>query len=179
MTFDREKFKTLVHYICDKCAENPSKLGKTKLNKVPWHVDMAAFKMTGKAVTGAHYIKRQFGPVADDFLSVIEDLVAEGAIAVRGGEYYGLDKYEYLSLKRPDLDHFSAKELDLINEMIRYVCDENTAASISAKSHDRIWELAEIGDNLPYYTVFARSGELTENDMAWAKSEARRLGYLG
>jgi hypothetical protein len=178
MQFDRSKFKALIHYICDKCAEDPSKLGKVKLNKVPWHVDMAAYKNRGRPVTGEIYRKGQFGPVADHLLETVDELAREGAIAIRGVEYYGHEKFEYLSLKRPDISMFDREEIDLINEMIRYVCDENSAASISAKTHDHIWALAQLGDTIPYQTVFARAGELTPDDMKWARAEAKRLGHL-
>ena len=55
------------------------------------------------------------------------------------------------------------------------VCDEHTARSIRKKSHDRAWELAEIGEHLPLYTALAVPGELTEKDMQWADEQIARL----
>jgi hypothetical protein len=37
MAFDREKFKSLVHYVCWRCMDDPSKLGSVKLNKILGH----------------------------------------------------------------------------------------------------------------------------------------------
>lgn len=177
MAFQKSKFKALIHYVCDKCSEEPAKLGATKIHKVPWHSDMLAYLRIGESITGERYVKRQHGPVAKHMLPVLRELVRDGAIAIRDVEYYGYEKTEYLALKRADVSVFSSSEVDIINDMIRYVCDENTAASISARTHDRIWELAEIGEEIPYHTVFAaRPGELTEDSLEWARREAKRLG---
>jgi hypothetical protein len=44
---------------------------------------------------------------------------------------------------------------------------------ISHASHDDIWEMAEIGEEIPLTTVFAVRGEVTEDDVAWADSEIK------
>lgn len=179
MAFRKRKFKSLIHYVCDRCSEEPEKLGAVKLNKVAWHADILAYRTLGDSVTGETYIKRQFGPTAKHMLPVLRELEKDGAIAIRDDSYYGYDKTEYIALKRADVSVFDAEEVDIINMMIRYVCDENTAASISAKTHDRIWELAEIGEHIPYFAVFAgRAEEITEDALRWARAEAERLGYL-
>jgi hypothetical protein len=176
MPFRKKKFRTLVHYVCDKCSEQPSKLGATKLHKVAWHADMIAYLQTGETITGETYVKRQFGPTAKHMLPTLDDLEKAGAIAVRDVDYFGYDKTEYVSLKKPDIGDFSAQEIDIVNDMIRYVCDENSAASISAKTHDRIWELAEIGEEIPFGTAFAGNpGEVTADSLKWATREIERL----
>ena len=60
---DREKFRSLVHYVCWRCADDPAKLGRVKLNKILWLTDFTSYYETGKPMTGARYVKRQFGPV--------------------------------------------------------------------------------------------------------------------
>jgi len=179
MHFRKRMFKSLIHYVCDRCSEEPKKLGAVKINKVAWHSDMLSYVRRGDSITGETYIKRQFGPTAKHMLAIVRELETEGAIVVRGVEYYGYEKTEYISLKKADVSVFDSEQVDIINMMIRYVCDENTAASISAKTHDRVWELAEIGEQIPYYAVFAgRAEEITEDTLRWARAEAVRLGYL-
>ena len=179
MAFRKRKFKALIHYVCDRCSEEPHKLGAVKLNKVAWHADTLAYRMHGDSITGETYVKRQFGPTAKHMLPILGELQKAGAIAIRDVSYYGYDKAEYIALRRADVAVFAPEEVDIINMMIRYVCDENTAASISAKTHDRIWQLADIGEPIPYYAVFAgRAEEITEATHRWAHAEAERLGYL-
>ncbi len=60
---NREKLKALVQYICFRCSD-PSLLGKTKLNKVLYYSDFAAYVRLKASITGEQYVKHQFGPVA-------------------------------------------------------------------------------------------------------------------
>ena len=71
---DWAKFKSAVHYICDKASSDPSVLGAIKLNKVLWYSDVINYLITGKPITGETYIKRQHGPVPKDIIRAIDEL---------------------------------------------------------------------------------------------------------
>jgi hypothetical protein len=168
---DEAKFDALVHYVCARC-EDPSKLGATKLNKILWYCDVGAYLYLGRSVTGATYVKRQFGPVPKDILASRQRLLASGAIAERDALYHGYPQKQLVALMLPDLRRFSADEISLIDAIIASICLNHTAASISNLTHDHVWEAAEIGEELPMYTIFAsRKGEIDEDDMAWAKAQ--------
>jgi hypothetical protein len=175
VSFDSEKFKHLVQYVCWRC-DDPAELGATKLNKVLWRADTQAYYLRGESITGARYVKRQFGPVPSAMVQTLRDLESEGALAIREEDYFGNAKKEFFALKRPDLSLFSAEEISLVDQSIEYVCRRHTARSISAETHDDIWNLAKIGEEIPYYTVFAsRLGEVTEDDIAWARTQIEEL----
>lgn len=168
--FNKEKFKNLVLYVCSKC--DPKELGSTKLNKVLWYTDMLSYVYLEKPVTGETYVKRQFGPVPKHVLTILAELEAEGLIATKESEYFGYDKKEYIALKKPNLALFTQEEISLIDAMIE-VIKEHTAKTISQASHDRIWELAEIGEEIPYHAVLASEiGEIDEEDIKWAMKSA-------
>ena len=78
---DRDKLKALTHYIIARC-EDPRILGSIKLNKILWASDLWAYVHWGKPITGEHYIKQQFGPVAGT-VGLINELQAEEKIVVR------------------------------------------------------------------------------------------------
>src|SRR5687767_11549584 len=80
--FDRDRFKSLVHYICWRC-EDPRILGSVKLNKVLWYTDRIHYLRAGQPVTGATYVKQQSGPTARALSPVIAELEKEGAVATR------------------------------------------------------------------------------------------------
>jgi len=174
MLFEKEKFKRLVHYICAKCVD-PSTLGAVKLNKALWAADFSAYLQWGEPITGASYVKRQFGPVPNAILSALRELELERALSIREADFFGYDKREFFALTKPDLAVFSAREISLVDQVIAYVCGEHTAKSISKLSHDDIWELAAIGEEIPYYTVFSRPAEITETDIEWAKMKIEEL----
>jgi hypothetical protein len=175
MPYNGEKFKALVHYVCWK-VDDPRQLGATKLNKILWFSDILTYLNFNAPVTGARYVKRQFGPVAVALLPVIEELKDRGKLAVRDAEYFGKPKMEYFALQAPDVSRFSPEEISLVDSVIHSVCEEHTAASISKLTHNDAWEMADIGEDLPFFTVFsARSGEIDENDIAWADQQIERL----
>lgn len=167
--FDREKFKTLVHYICERCEDNPSRLGAVKLNKILWYAEIGRFMRTGEPLTGAAFIKRQFGPVPAEIQDVLEELEHEGKLFIRDVPYHQLEKREFISLREPDIDtFFAASDIGTIERIIDMVCDMYSAKTISDQSHNEAWELAEIGEELPLYTALAIPGEITEEDLKWA-----------
>jgi hypothetical protein len=122
-------------------------LGAVKLNKVLWRTDFRAYLELGEPVTGATYVKRQYGPVPSVILPVLRELADEGKLSIRDVDYFEKPKKEFFALTRPDLSAFTADEMSLIDEAIEYVTEKHTARSISEESHDRIWELV-ISDGL-------------------------------
>ena len=147
--FDRKKFKSLVHYVCWKC-QDPTKLGATKLNKVLWFADVESFVAAGQPLTGAKYVKQQFGPVPAPILPTLRALEHEAKIAIREVEYFGRPKREFFALEKPDLTMFTADEISLVDQIIEIICDHHTAGSISEATHDAIWQIAAIGEEIPY-----------------------------
>lgn len=171
MALNWAKFKAVIHYICEK-ADDPSVLGSVKLNKVLWYSDVIHYMVTGDPITGETYIKRQFGPVPRHVLPAIDQLVQEGKIARGKANHYGLVKHEYIAIAECDKDVLSTQEIKFIDEAFQHVCLNHTAKSVSEETHDVIWKLAEMGEEMPYNTVFAAySGEVNEDDMAWAKEK--------
>lgn len=166
-TFDQAKFTELVHYICHKSDHD--KLGAVKLNKILWFSDVLNFLGWGASITGETYIKRQRGPVPGHVLQTLEKLRNEGALSIAEKPMYGYTKREFVSLKEPNIDFFKAHEISLIDEVIETITNNHTATSISELTHDDIWEMAEIGEAIPYETIMvANLGEIDENDIAWA-----------
>jgi hypothetical protein len=172
--YNGEKFKNLVHYVCSKCPD-PRMLGATKLNKILWYSELHAFLKLEKPITGARFVKRQFGPVPTAIVPVLEELQREGALVVRDVEYFGKPKKEYISLREPELKDFNADEISIVDGVTEVICEQYTAASISELTHDDIWQMAEIGEEIPLETVFAVKGEVTEGDIAWADSKIAEL----
>jgi hypothetical protein len=175
MDFDREKFKALVHYVCWSCKDDPSKLGSTKLNKILWLSDVLKYYRSGSPLTGARYVKRQFGPVPRAIVPVLGELEKEGSVFSRQVLFHGKPKAEFIVVRPPAIN-LSDEERTLVDRTISYVCDEHTAKSISELSHDAVWRSAEDGEDIPYFTIFATKGELDEDEREWARQEIEGMG---
>lgn len=170
IAFDEEKFKNLVLYICNKCE--PKELGSTKLNKVLLYSDMLSYLYRENPITGEVYVKRQFGPVPKHILQILNELEQSGLIVIRNDVYHGYDKRDYIPTKKPDLSMFTGEDISLVDAVIEWVCKQ-TAKEVSEASHNRIWELAEIGEEIPYEAFLASEiGEIDKEDIEWAMENA-------
>jgi hypothetical protein len=175
---DNTKLEKLMHYIIWKC-QDPTTLGATKLNKSLLYSDIFAYVEFGKSITNVTYIKRQFGPVPNPkaFLQARDKLQKEGKIAITKNLYHGMPQHQFVALERPDISMFTSQEISIVDIVIEEMCQKYTASSMSAFSHDVIWEAAEIGEEIPLHAFFAaRVGEINEEDIQWAQSRAKQLG---
>ncbi len=168
MPFDSEKFEALVHFICWTC-DDPTKLGKVKLNKTLWYSDVNAFVELGQSITGESYKKDKHGPVAPHLGRAVAALEERGVLKVEPTEYFERSTWDFIATRESDMSDFSQQELRIVADAIRVVCYENTASSISKRTHDRIWEIAGRGEHIPYAAVLAAElGDITQEDVDWA-----------
>lgn len=164
-----EKFEALVHYVC--ASADGDQLGATKLNKILWLSDVLWYLNEGDSLTGERYVKRQFGPVPAHILATLESLVADLKLSIHDEQNFGYTFRRYISLAEPNTEGFKANEISFVDSVIRIVCEDHTAKSISAASHDQAWEIAKIGEEIPYEAIFiSAQGELNGKDMEWANS---------
>ena len=171
------KLALAMHYVIWRC-QDPTTLGATKLNKILFFADICSYLERGESITGVSYIKRQFGPVPNDkdLFSARNKLEQSKKIAVTKDLYYDLPQYQFVALEKPDISRLSPEEVSILDIITEEICQKHTASSISEKTHNIVWETAEIGEEIPLFAVFAsRFGEITEKDIQWARSEVYRL----
>lgn len=89
---------------------------------------------------------------------------------MRERQVFGGTKTDYIALADPAITQFSADEISIVDKAIDFVCLQHTAMSISDRTHDLIWELAEIGEQIPYEAMWAsRLDGVTKEDVKWAQ----------
>jgi antitoxin SocA-like protein len=174
MQFDREKYKAVVLYTCDKCKAH--QLGAVKLHKVLYFADMLHYAHVGAPMTGSTYRKRPHGPTSDELLPTLRELEKTGAIQVREVDYFGYRKKEYVARELPEIERLSHTEISLLDDVVDFVCRNNSAKTISELSHNRAWEMADFGEVLPYHSAFhIFPTQVSLEVMDWARNEAGRL----
>ena len=176
MSFNRAKFRALVHYIVWRAGGRES-FGATKLNKVLWFADARTYMLHGHPITGESYIRQKHGPVPQHIEAILAELIADGMLRS------WTEPFEMVTIRRfttdvaPDTSPFSAGELSVVDWWIKHVADEHTARSISELSHNYTWEIAAMGEEIPLYAVFASQIRAPlGKELEWAKAEAERLG---
>lgn len=169
MQFDREKLKAVILYVCKRCRAGD--LGAVKLHKVLYFSDMIRYIQLGTAITGSTYRKRPLGPTCDQLQSSLRELVESGKLRIDSVDYFGYCKKQFAALVEPEA-RLSESELLVLDEVIEFVCWNNTARTISEFSHQSPWELAAFGDVLPYSSAFRLlPNQVSEESMQWASEQ--------
>ena len=171
MSFDKQKFKHLVHYVIWRAGKRDW-FGATKLNKVLWFADARQYVLTGQSITGATYIREKHGPVPKAIMPIREELERERVIRItQEGK-----QWRFIALQPADPAVFSKSELQSIEYWIKHIADDHTAESISELSPDYSWEIARMGEPLPFVACFAeRMREPNKREMEWARGRAKEL----
>lgn len=173
VAYNREKLKRLIHYVAYRCVDRPEVLDSVKMNKVLWYSDQAAYIATGNPITGDKYIKKPLGPVSSSLKPIVGELETEKYIAIR---HLVEQPANYLALKTPEMSIFSGEEMRIIEDVIDLVCNQHTSRSISLKSHDIVWRLAQLDEEIPYYAIHGgRLEEVDADDSAWAQHEMAEI----
>ena len=148
MQLDRAKLKAAILHTCR--AVTPDQLGAVKLHKVLYFLDMMHYAQTGSAVTGATYRKRPYGPTCVPLLPILREMAQDGLIEIKTVEFYGRWKTEYHAFQEEEAGLLNESELAVLDEVIDFVCEKNTAKSISDFSHQLPWEMVDFGAEIPY-----------------------------
>jgi hypothetical protein len=173
VAFDRERFKTIVHYVCWVC-EDPRVLGPIKLNWILWYADRNVHLLQGQPLAGATYVKRPYGPLAKALTPVLGELEKERLVAIRPRSH-GVALEQYFAIRGPSLSALRPEHVSQLEAAIRHVCFDPKAPVLNQQAHDRVWRVARVGETLPYYTVLSgAAGDLLEADLDWAIRELRQ-----
>lgn len=149
--FDRAKMRAVILRAIHSCC--PSDMGAVKLNKVLYFVDMIHYAHFRQAVTGATYRKRPNGPTTDQLLFVLREMQHDGHVKIDDVEYHGYWKKQYTPLTPEPLGLLNDEEQALVDDVVDFVCRQNSAKTISEYSHQMPWEMAGDGGVIPYSTA--------------------------
>lgn len=170
-----KRFRELILYVARESQGDP-RCGATKLNKILFYADFGAFRRTGSSISGRAYRKQEYGPVPDRMTKTLDAMVARGLCAWQIRDYYGLALKKLIPLREPDLSQFTGAEVDLIQRVIRELWELN-ATEVSDLSHRFVgWQIVEMGERIPYETVFiGEARPLSDDETQWALGALREF----
>jgi Protein of unknown function (DUF4065) len=149
-----DKLEELVLHIA-KMSENDPRFMSTKLNKLVWAADFAAFCETGRTITGATYQREKYGPVPKAMPIVLNTLKAKQRIELRPVQITATATgARPVAKATADLSAFSQNELATVDKVIA----ENfrkTGTDLSRETHRKVvWSVSENGDSIPFSAWF-------------------------
>lgn len=155
------KLEELILFVVQ-ATEQDERCSPTKLDKLLFYTDFRAYDHLGRSMTGRRYRKLEGGPVPEGIADVIEDMERR-RLCARG-------ERKLVALREPDLSLFSPEELDIARAVVRDLWSLS-AAEVSDLSHRFPgWQAAELGEEIPYDTVFVDEPRpMTPEEVAWAQ----------
>ncbi len=151
---DEDKLKELILYIAQKCSADPD-FGAVVLNKVLFFSDFLTYAGTGRPITGVEYQKLPHGPAPRRLLPLQRELTERGEAVLAPADRMGFRQKRLVALRQPDLSAFTGTEIAVVDGVIDQLRG-SSATRVSQLSHawSKAWEVAEVGETIPYETVF-------------------------
>lgn len=152
---NNRKFLQMYFYILKHAGKN-GKIPKTKLAKLLYLADFRNFFDELEPMSGVRYIRREYGPVADIFFEVTEDLYDTGKINI---EPYN----EALMIKSTTSDIsedlLSASEKKRIREICALWKDRRTSEIVNFTHQQKPWLACKDGEYIPYTLIVQEDPE--------------------
>jgi hypothetical protein len=179
MTYDNQKLSELIVYIARRSNDDPN-FGKTKLLKLLAFTDFLAYGRRRRPVTGATYIKLEFGPAPREAPAVIAALDASGAVSVTVENAYGYAQTRVVANREATPGVLSEDELRIADEVIeRYRSWNNSALSEESHREFTGWRMVEEGEEIPYRSVFLAADQTPSPEaIEYGQKVAGELGLL-
>lgn len=123
---------------------------RTKLNKLLFYSDFLHFRRFGASISGARYVRMQYGPVPADFYGVQARLVDDGSIDERPAHAGDCEGTVFAALRQADMALFAESEVAVMADVAAHFTGWS-ASRISEFSHrEPAWLEAEDRATIPY-----------------------------
>lgn len=157
-------YKEVINYIIDYMQSYTGMyLDKIKLAKILWFADRAYMYRYDSSLTGFEYLKLQNGPAPKKYDSILTAMKNDGIIEIFQVSNLDKEKECFLSLKKPNLDKFTSKQIQIIDLVIMQYANK-TSKELSELSHDELYDSVNMGDTMPIESVFWQDIQIPSQD---------------
>lgn len=153
--FDKEKFKSVLHYIINKIS-NKTNVGKTVLFKILYFADFNFYEKFERLITNETYKKIEFGPAPIDFELVVSELIKESKVELIEKNINNFIQYKYISSDEPKFN-LNSDELIEIDNAINIIGSMDGRRASAYSHEDTPWKVSEMNEILDPELVFYRS----------------------
>lgn len=116
--FNHKKAIQALNYFSKKSSGG--KINKMKAIKLIWLSDRLHLRQYGRTITGDVYFALPFGPIPSTTRDILEgnSLLSEDELSYSNEYLSRTDKYDFGTLKDPDMSVFSQTDIDIIEKII-------------------------------------------------------------
>ena len=144
---DNEKFKQMYFYILRRFKDG---IPKTKLAKMLYLADFSSFYDNLSSMSGVRYVRREYGPVADIFFEMTENLYDIGKIDIKPLDYALLIKP---TTTERDEDLLTDDDKDRLDKICDFWGDKRTSEIVNFTHEQKPWKACRDGEYIPYSLI--------------------------
>lgn len=159
-----EKFKQMYLYILSKFKKNG--ITKTKLAKLLYFADFRHFYNTLESMSGVLYRCKEYGPLADPFLELTEDMSENGEIKIECLS----NGANMISIKSTTFNNnynlLSQQELSEIDDICEKWKDIDTKQIVNYTHQQKPWMACRKDEIIPYELILQEDPEHVDTPIA-------------
>lgn len=80
-------------------------------------------------------------------------------------------RHELVSKKKPDISDFTGEQIALVDEAIDVTLKDQTKELAHSLGQDKVWDMAQPGEEIPYFTILGKDSEPSEKAIRWARKK--------
>jgi len=144
---NNEKFRQMYFYILRHFKKG---ITKTKLAKLLYLADFGYFYDNLLPMSGVRYVRRDYGPIADIFFELTDDLYDKGKINIEPLDYALMIKS---ASSKQEYDLLSEEEKGLIDKICNFWQDRRTNEIVNFTHEQKPWKMCRDGEYIPYSLI--------------------------
>jgi len=144
---NNEKFKQMYFYILQFFKKG---IPKTKLAKLLYFADFRNYYEELNPMSGVRYIRREYGPVADIFFEMTDNMYDMGEIDIVKQDFALMIKS---TTYQPQNDMLSGAEKKRIKEICELWKDKRTEEIVKYTHEQKTWRACKDGEYIPYSLI--------------------------
>lgn len=175
--FDNGKFKELVLLLAWRSKDDPL-MSRVKLNKLLYRADFESFRLHGESMTGATYIRGEFGPMASELPRAEAELGQSQLLSWESRQAGPYEQKVPKALQPPDESKFADRDFPIIDRALVELAPHGGKGA-SEWSHEQSagWRARENGAEIPYASAFVSTEPLSDEQMERALQRSRDEGW--
>ena len=142
-----DKFRQMYFFILRHFKEG---VPKTKLAKLLYLADFSYFYDNLLPMSGVRYIRREYGPVADIFFEMTDDLYDRGKIDIKPLDYTLMINATTIEFEDSLL---SDEEKKLLDKICTFWKDRRTSEIVNFTHEQKPWKMCRDGEYIPYSLI--------------------------
>ena len=145
---NNDKFEQMYFYVLGHFKDHG--IPKTKLAKILYLADFSCFYDNLEPMSGVRYVRREYGPVADIFFELTEDLYDKGKINIETLDYAFLIKS---SSRSQNYDLLTTEDKERLDKICSLWQDKRTSEIVNYTHEQKPWKSCRDGEYIPYELI--------------------------